>query len=229
MATVGAFFDIDGTLCLDGSVWRGLWDYHFSHRRRRLRLLRFLFGNASRSAALARQGADRDAFVEASLSHLAAIFAGLSPEEGQEILHWTWQRGLRPRLRGDVVGRLREHQSQGHFTALVSATFAELAALVARELGADAAVGSRLEVDSSRYSGRMLLPVCFGPEKARQASLLAEQQSIDLAASFAYGDRGHDAPILALAGHPVAVYPDPPLLALARARGWEVLGTPRPR
>jgi HAD superfamily hydrolase (TIGR01490 family) len=229
LAKVGAFFDIDGTLCRDGSVWRGLWDYHFTHRRRRLRLLRFLLTGPGRAAAPSRQGAERDAFVEASLVALGAIFAGVSGAEAREVFRWTWLRGLQPRLREEVVARLRDHRRQGHFTALVSATFADLAELVARELGADVAVGSRLEPAAGGYTGRMLLPVCLGPEKARQAALLAEAHGIDLAASFAYGDRGHDAPILSLVAHPVAVYPAPPLLALARAHGWEVVGTPRPR
>lgn len=228
-ATVAAFFDIDGTLVGGASVWRGIWDYHFQERRRRDRPIRFLFGNARRAARLARRGASRDEFAAASAESVGAIFAGLTPAEAQEMFVWIWQRTLRPGLRADVVARLREHRARGHAIALISATMEGLARLVAEEMRADAAVGSMLELVDGRLSGRILPPVCIGVHKAKRArELLARWEPVDVAASFAYGDAGHDAPLLELVGHPVAVYPDPSLYALARARGWEVLGTPRP-
>jgi phosphoserine phosphatase len=42
---------------------------------------------------------------------------------------------------------------------------------------------------------------------------------------FAYGDTEQDVPLLEHAEHPVAVYPDEKLKAVALARGWEVLGS----
>ena len=40
----------------------------------------------------------------------------------------------------------------------------------------------------------------------------------------AYGDTWMDIPLLEHADHPVAVYPDEKLKALAKERGWEVIG-----
>jgi HAD superfamily hydrolase (TIGR01490 family) len=229
-ATVAAFFDIDGTLVGGASVWRGIWDYSFQERRRRDRPIRFLFDNARRAARLARSGASRDEFAAASAEGVGAIFAGLTPAEAQEMFVWIWQRSLRPRLRADVAARLRQHRERGHTVALISATLEGLARLVGEELGADAAVGSALEVLGGRLSGRILPPVCIGFHKAERArELVARWGAVDLSASFAYADASHDAPLLDLVGHPVAVYPDPGLYVLARERGWEVLGTPRPR
>ena len=228
-ARIAAFFDIDGTLVGGASIWRGIWDYHFVKRRRRDRPIRFVFGNALRGARLARRGASRDEFTAASAEAVSTIFAGLTPAEAREMFVWIWQRTLLPGLRSDVVARLREHRARGHLVALVSATLEGLVEIVAEQVGADAALGSRLEVADGRYTGRMLPQVCLGAHKAERArALLAQWGEVDLAASFAYADSGHDAPLLELVGHPVAVYPDPSLHALARARGWEVLGTPRP-
>jgi phosphoserine phosphatase len=42
---------------------------------------------------------------------------------------------------------------------------------------------------------------------------------------FAYGDTEQDVPLLEHADHPVAVYPDEALKAVAQARGWEVFGS----
>jgi phosphoserine phosphatase len=46
---------------------------------------------------------------------------------------------------------------------------------------------------------------------------------MDYAASYAYADSISDLDLLRMVGHPVAVYPDAPLAALARERNWEVL------
>ncbi len=48
---------------------------------------------------------------------------------------------------------------------------------------------------------------------------------VDLAASFVYTDAFTDAPVLEMVGHPVAVYPDARLAAMAAERGWPVIGT----
>jgi phosphoserine phosphatase len=42
---------------------------------------------------------------------------------------------------------------------------------------------------------------------------------------FAYGDTVQDVPLLEHADHPVAVYPDEALKAVATQRGWEILGS----
>ena len=66
--------------------------------------------------------------------------------------------------------------------------------------------------------------MCLGPGKvARVRQFLAEQgATIDLDASFAYGDGEWDVPVLETVGYPVAVYPEPGLLAQAHRRGWPV-------
>ena len=51
----------------------------------------------------------------------------------------------------------------------------------------------------------------------------AEEEGIDLDASFAYSDSIYDAPLLRAVGNPGAVNPDPRLQALAVAARWPVL------
>src|SRR5690606_37098999 len=58
--------------------------------------------------------------------------------------------------------------------------------------------------------------------KARAVLALAEEEGIDLASSFAYGDSMHDVPILSTVGHPVAINPDRRLRRHAQRVGWPV-------
>jgi phosphoserine phosphatase len=52
---------------------------------------------------------------------------------------------------------------------------------------------------------------------------LAQVQSLDLAATYAYGDHHSYRQLLASVGHPFAVNPHPVLRREARRRGWPLL------
>ncbi|HUG85076.1 MAG TPA: hypothetical protein VMM13_10950, partial [Euzebya sp.] len=52
---------------------------------------------------------------------------------------------------------------------------------------------------------------------------LATEQGYDLAQSYSYSDSASDLPMMQMVGHPVAVNPDRPLMAIAHRRGWPVV------
>lgn len=58
----------------------------------------------------------------------------------------------------------------------------------------------------------------------RLRQYLAQHPQIDLAASYAYADSIYDLPLLEMLGHPVVVYPEARLTAIARQRGWPLMG-----
>ena len=91
-------------------------------------------------------------------------------------------------------------------------------------------MGTQLEVSNGRFTGRIKEPLCFGEGKAaRLQALLSRYPDVDLSRSYAYADSIFDLPFLEMVGNPVAVYPDPELAALARERGWEIIGTVKAR
>ena len=63
----------------------------------------------------------------------------------------------------------------------------------------------------------------WGPGKLAAVPAWADERGIDLAESYAYSDSRFDLPLLSAVGHPVAVNPDPRLLAIAVAARWPVL------
>jgi phosphoserine phosphatase len=62
-----------------------------------------------------------------------------------------------------------------------------------------------------------------GPDKADAITRLAEEESLDLAGSWAYSDSITDLPMLESVGHPVVVNPDRNLRREAARREWPVL------
>ena len=129
---------------------------------------------------------------------------------------------IEPIIFDEALERIRAHQSWGHKVFIVSASPEEVVAPIAQLLGADEAIATRAEIDSSGlYSGRTERYV-YGPEKEVVVREAAARDGFDLDHSWAYSDSATDIPMLAAVGHPVAVNPDRELARAARERGWLV-------
>ncbi len=114
------------------------------------------------------------------------------------------------------------HQDEGHLVAIVSGSATFVVAPLARHLGIDHVLGTRLEEKEGRLTGAVVKPVCFEEGKIHWLSQLVEEQQVDLARSYFYSDSITDVPVLELVGHPVVVNPDPRLYREAARRQWPV-------
>jgi phosphatidylglycerophosphatase C len=134
---------------------------------------------------------------------VGAVVAGRDRRELEE-LGRSFARRLSGRLRPDVAGRLRWHLDRGHRVVVVSASLEVYVEPLARELGAEACLATRLELDGQgRATGRFLGANCRGPEKlARLEALWAGRRPQRL---WAYGNSSGDAEMLAAADVAVRV------------------------
>ncbi|HUO11142.1 MAG TPA: HAD-IB family hydrolase [Caulobacteraceae bacterium] len=100
-------------------------------------------------------------------------------------------------LRPDAVRAWRRWQAEGARLVIVTASPETLVAPVARALGADLLIGTRLAFDDAdRFTGAFDGLNCRGPEKARR---LKEVFGQDVKLEAAYGDSAGDREMLALA------------------------------
>ncbi len=220
---IAAFFDVDGTL-YQAHMWRGLMEYVASHggaNRVRLYLATHLPLVYLRKLHLISEEAYRKPWV----MDLGWLLRGWSAAEGETALRWVAQEYIGPTGRNDMLACLREHVSAGHRVVLVSAMLVPTLRVLGQALGVAGVVGTDIEVKDGYFTGRVIPPACMGVEKERQTRrfLQARGWAIDLASSHAYADSISDRELLEMVGHPVAVYPDPALAALARQRGWDIL------
>ena len=103
-------------------------------------------------------------------------------------------RGL---LRPDALRAWRRWQAKGARLVIVTASPETVVAPIARGLGADLLIGTRLAFDDAgRVTGELDGPNCRGPEKARR---LREAFGDAVALEAAYGDTDGDVDMLALA------------------------------
>lgn len=222
--SAAAFFDLDGTL-FGGYVWRALRRHHEAHRFKLFTLYGYLLSHIAlwplKNAGLVSE----EFFYQAWGKNMAWLVSGVRVERAQAIWEWVTDHEILPNLRPEMRESLAHHQADGRHVVLLSGTFQQLLEVVAARVGADGAVGTPLAQRDGCYLGRIIPPLGVGAGKAARLRDYAAGHRIDLAASFVYTDAFTDAPVLEMVGHPVAVYPDARLAALAAERGWPVIGT----
>jgi putative phosphoserine phosphatase/1-acylglycerol-3-phosphate O-acyltransferase len=117
-----------------------------------------------------------------------------------------------------------EHRAAGRPVVLATTSPFDLVKPFADELGLDGVVATRYGLaDDRRYDGSIVGRFVWGRGKLAAVREWAEENDVDIARSWAYSDSIYDLPLLAAAGHPVAVNPDPRLAAVAAVRRWPVM------
>jgi HAD superfamily hydrolase (TIGR01490 family) len=127
-----------------------------------------------------------------------------------------------PTIYPEAVELVRKHQAQQHVVAIVSGATKFVVRPLARRLGIEHMLYTRLEVENGCFTGRVIEPICFEEGKIYWLQQFIEEHGIDLAKSWFYTDSITDLPLLDLVGHPVSVNPDPLLYRTAVKRRWAV-------
>lgn len=130
---------------------------------------------------------------------------------------------LAPRICPLVLAELREQQTRGARTWLLTGTPDFVARVVAERLGMDGAVATQLEVRDGCFTGEIAGRHVFAEAKRDELAALVAAEALDLPASAGFADHGSDVSFLECFGRAVAVRPDRRLDEVAALRGWEVL------
>ena len=114
------------------------------------------------------------------------------------------------------------HRAAGHDVMIVSTSGHEIVDPIARVIGVDDVIATRMTVAGGHYTGEIEF-YAYGEGKAVRIRELAAERGYRLPDCFAYSDSATDLPLLGTVGHPRAVNPDRALRQAAMARGWPVL------
>jgi HAD superfamily hydrolase (TIGR01490 family) len=195
-----AAFDLDGTLTEGGSV--GRWLRYVAGLRP------FLSAGLSLTPALTLGAVASGRRADSAKEQL--FRKTLSGRNADDVLRLSEEFGrdhVAEEIRPAVLERLRWHQAQGHRTVVVSASPEMYVSVIARQLGADAAIGTRLAVDPlGRLTGGYLGRNCRGEEKIRRLREWIDGQHFDREPElFAYGNSRGDRRLLRAATYPFDV------------------------
>ena len=213
---IAAFFDVDKTLLVKDSAEIGfkyLW---------KLRMVSplFLLKITMLNQFYKRDRLSARAMAEYCLRYYRGRkFQVFLDGVGDYYVNW-----MKPYLSPAVVAKVREHQAAGHTLVLLSASVRYYLNELAKDLGIEHMLCTRLEIDKDGVcTGRTLGPPMIGEEKKTAAQEFARVHGIDLAASYAYSDHHSDLPLLESVGHPVVVRPTERLRKIARERSWAIM------
>jgi HAD superfamily hydrolase (TIGR01490 family) len=149
-------------------------------------------------------------------------FRGQSERELEEQAKLWFDEMVARTIYPEAEELVRKHEAAGHVIAIVSGATKFVVRPLARRLGIEHLLYTRLEVEDGYFTGRVIEPICFEEGKIYWLQQFTEEHGIDLARSYFYTDSITDLPLLDLVGHPVATNPDPLLYRTAVKRRWTV-------
>ncbi len=216
-STSYAFFDVDDTLI---SVKSMLSFQDFWYRKYPDSAAEYRYRADLRTQL--HPGACWAALNRLYYSHFAGRSEAAVREAGQQ---WFEQlHADRPDFfHSQVVEELLEHQRQGRPGVFVSGSFPALLEPIAKVLGVESILATRMKVQDGFYTGEILPPQTIGEGKAEAIRQFLKEQQVSAADCFAYGDDVSDLPMLQAVGHPVVVAGGRGLETQAREFGWRVI------
>lgn len=210
--SIGAFFDLDGTLLASPSLeWRFI---EFLAARDEITSRHGLRWLGNWGKALWRN-------PRAATSENKSYLAGLRTPLVSDWAASLAAESLEPFERGVV--RILWHFAQQHQVFIVSGTLAPLARVFAKGISEKIEViASELETSSGFWTGRLASAHMSGGNKRFAIEAIAASRGLRLNVSFAYGNEMADFAMLNRVGHPTAVNPTLRLRRTAARRNWSI-------
>ncbi|HEU4745007.1 MAG TPA: haloacid dehalogenase-like hydrolase [Anaerolineales bacterium] len=208
--------DMMGTLTT-GSPVLGLVDW-VRHNQSKLQAQLYM-ASIMPSYLIAKRGwIDWQSWAQGLMINSLKMVRNATPEKMKVVAEWAVEHDLWKKRREDVIARLKAHASQGAQVYIASSVVEPIIEPFARRIGAQT-IGTPVEYVNGnvRVKGELVA-------QERKIEQVLSRLGVDRV-DFAYGDTVQDVPLLEHADHPVAVYPDDALKAVAIARGWEILGS----
>jgi putative phosphoserine phosphatase / 1-acylglycerol-3-phosphate O-acyltransferase len=214
--SVGAFFDLDGTLV---AGFTGVLMTQDRLRRGQMSVGEFI---GMVQAGLNHQ-LGRSEF-EDLIGKGARMLHGNSLSDLDELGERLFLQHVQKRIYPEMRDMVRAHQARGHTVVLSSSALTVQVEPVAKFLGIDNILSNKFETDDDGLiTGEVTRPIIWGPGKARAVQAFAAKNGVELAKSYFYADGDEDVALMYLVGNPRPTNPGGKMEAVAVKRGWPVL------
>jgi phosphoserine phosphatase len=208
--------DMMGTLTT-GSPVLGLVDW-VRHNQSKMQARLYIL-SIMPSYFIAKRGwIDWQTWAQGLMVNSLKMVKNATPEKMKIVGEWAVEHDLWKKRREDVITRLKGHSAQGAQVYIASSVIEPFIEPFAKRIGAQT-IGTPVEYVNGnvRVAGGLVA-------QERKIEQVLSRLGVDRV-DFAYGDTIQDVPLLEHSDHPIAVYPDEALKAVAGARGWEILGS----
>jgi putative phosphoserine phosphatase/1-acylglycerol-3-phosphate O-acyltransferase len=210
---IGAFFDLDRTLIAGFSASAFVRELI---RRGKIDATAMAQGVAA-ATRFQLGGVGFSGFV----AETVGLLKGMPEQELTEMGERLFTEGLATSIYPESRALVQAHQRKGHTVAVVSSALPYQVNPIARELGIEHIMCTRLAINGAgAITGDVVHPSCYGVGKATAARDFAAERGIELSRSFFYTDSDEDLPLLDIVGRPRPINPTRTLSAIAAKRGW---------
>ncbi|MDT5313954.1 MAG: putative phosphoserine phosphatase / 1-acylglycerol-3-phosphate O-acyltransferase [Mycobacterium sp.] len=215
---VAAFFDFDGTL-IDGYSAGALYE----HRARNLELGP---DELIRTLAATLGGPLEEGSFEQLMLRGTRGWTGRTHDELMELGEQLFTTHVAGALHHGAWRLVRAHQNLGHTVVIATSATAMQVMPMARELGVEHVLCTKLETVDDVLTGRLDGRTLWGPGKLAAAREFARRKRIPLNDCHAYANGDEDVPLLDAVGSPHPVNPAPLLARHADEHGWRTIRLP---
>jgi HAD superfamily hydrolase (TIGR01490 family) len=160
--------------------------------------------------------------MEAVLTQLIASMRGQSEGALADKARLFFDGLVAPQVAPKALQAIERHRADGHVVAILSTSTPYLVEPLARHLGIEHAICTRMNIADGCFDGTHKKPACYGAGKVHWAEAFAREQDVDLGRSFFYTDSYSDLPMLERVGMARVINPDIRLKRHARRVGWSV-------
>lgn len=206
-----AVFDLDGTILKGTSAERQL--FQFLRRRRVIKPCHIILFFAECARLIMAGKIQR-------LKKNKYYLLGISNKLLIELMPEFCTERLVPIFSTEVIQHMQRLKNEGYRIIVLSGTPDIILAALQAHLPFDEYIGSHLEINDDKITGRVEDLFPYGEDKAVALYAKYEKYDIDHAASWSFANKYSDLPILEPFGNPVAVHPDKKLAAYAKRNGW---------
>ena len=213
--SVGAFFDLDGTLVAGYTASTFFTD--------RVKSRDVDLGHFMRTFVAVIDGTYLGGEPTRGAVKGYAAMRGQTEETMTELGERLFVQKIAGTIRPEARELVRAHQRRGHTVVIASAASKYQIQPVATDLGIEHLVCTQLVVEDGILTGELEGKLLWGTQKASGVRAFARTLDIDLPKSFAYGNGAEDVAFLGTVGSPVALNPHPGLRGAAKNFGWPVV------
>ena len=122
----------------------------------------------------------------------------------------------------EIKGELASHRKNNAEIIMLSSAISFICNPVARHLGIENIICSRLEIVSGKLTGKPVGKFCFGTEKGIRLIEYCVNNNFDPSSAWHYGDSVSDLSAFEASGVQVCVNPDNKLRRIALKNGWRI-------
>ncbi|MEZ4885077.1 MAG: HAD-IB family hydrolase [Chitinophagales bacterium] len=213
-AHIGAFFDLDRTL-ISGFSAKEFFQTRLLSGRVTPRELIAQFAGVLVYATGNRNFAS---LAAVSAQGVKGVKEQVFIEVGEEVYSKYLAHSIYPESRALVAA----HVAKGHTVAIISAATPYQVNPIARDMGIEHVMCTRMEVVGDTFTGKVIEPACWGEGKAFAAQELTREFDLDLSKSYFYTDSAEDMPLMDIVGNPRAMNPDAKLASVAYENDWPI-------